>query len=139
MSSAALPSVSVLPVRIAIPLAAGKFCAHFGAATEFLLCDGEAATGKILSRQLLPAPPHEPGALPRWLAGQRADVVVASAIGERALLMLADAGIEVRLGSGNPTPRELIAACLSGTLPRINRENSRCEGGHHGHGHACHH
>lgn len=139
MSASARSQISVPPVRIAIPLAAGKFCAHFGAATEFLLCDGVAATGRILARQLLPAPPHEPGSLPRWLAGQKAEVVVASAIGEKALLMLADAGIEVRLGNENQTPRELIAACLSGTLPRVNREITRCDGGHHGHGPACHH
>ncbi|MBN8458679.1 MAG: hypothetical protein J0M04_12660 [Verrucomicrobia bacterium] len=139
MSTPAPSSVSALPVRIAIPLASGGFCAHFGAATEFLLCDGVPSTGKILARQLLPAPPHEPGSLPRWLAGQQAETVVASAIGERALLMLADAGIEVRQGNEDQSPRELIAACLAGTLPRVNRENTRCEGGHHGHGHACQH
>lgn len=74
---------------------------------------------------------------------------MASAIGERALIMLAEAGIETRLAADEMTPNELAVACLQGKLPRGNRENSRCNGGNHdhdhdhgdghGHGHQCHH
>jgi predicted Fe-Mo cluster-binding NifX family protein len=136
---------STKSVRIAIPMTAGTFCPHFGAATEFLLFDGIPATGRILDRRILTTPDHQPGVLPKWLANHNTEVVVASAIGERALIMLAEAGIETRLAADEMTPNELAVACLQGKLPRVNRENSRCNGGHHDHGHdhsqghQCHH
>jgi predicted Fe-Mo cluster-binding NifX family protein len=68
------------------------------------------------------------------------DAVIASAIGERALLMLADAGIETYLSGGESEPSKLAAACLLRKLPRANQENSRCNGAHHDHdGHDCDH
>lgn len=128
-------------VKIAIPMADGEFCAHFGGAREFLILEGAPERGEVTNRRRLAAPEHQPGALPRWLATQQIDVVVASAIGERALIMLADAGIETRLAAEGLGPSELAVACLQGKLPRANGQNSRCKGGHHdhGHGHECHH
>ena len=58
--------------------------------------------------------------------------MVVSAIGERALILLADAGIEVFLADGDKQPGALATACLLGRLARANQENSRCNG-HHDH------
>jgi predicted Fe-Mo cluster-binding NifX family protein len=134
-------------LKIAIPMADGAFCEHFGAARQFLILEGSEASGEVVSRQRLAAPEHQPGTLPKWLAAQQIDVVVVSAIGERALIMLAEAGIETRLAGEGMNPNELAIACLRGTLPRVNSENSRCKGGHHEHEHdhehehehKCHH
>jgi predicted Fe-Mo cluster-binding NifX family protein len=136
-------------LRIAIPMADGAFCEHFGGAREFLILEGIPALGRVTARRRLAAPEHQPGALPRWLAAQEVEAVVVSAIGERALIMLADAGIETRLAAEGMGPSELAVACLLGELPRVNGENSRCQGGqhhhehghehHHGHGHGCKH
>jgi predicted Fe-Mo cluster-binding NifX family protein len=138
-------------LRIAIPMADGGFCEHFGGASEVLIFEGVAARGQVTEGRLLAAPEHQPGALPRWLAAHQVDMVVASAIGERALIMLAEAGIETRLAADGMSPSELAVACLLQKLPRVNRQNSRCHGGHHGHdhdhdhggghghGHQCHH
>ena len=130
-------------LKIAIPMADGGFCEHFGGAGEFLILEGVPEQGRVTARRRLAAPEHQPGALPRWLATQQVDVVVVSAIGERALIMLAEAGIETRLAVEGMGASELAVACLQGRLPRVNSENSRCKGGHHdhghGHGHECHH
>jgi len=127
-------------MKIAIPMADGKFSEHFGGAREFLVFHVDRKAGSLGEGELLPAPEHKPGSLPEWLAAQQMDAVIASAIGERALLMLADSGIETFLAGGESNPSELAAACLLGKLPRANQENSRCNGAHHDHdGHDCGH
>lgn len=140
MKSTTLPLPSSALMKIAIPMAADAFCEHFGAAREFLIFAGNRSEGAIGDGKRLAAPEHKPGALPAWLEAQQADALVASAIGERALIMLADAGIEVFLANGSTDPAELAAAALAGQLPRANHENPRCQGGHHDHeGHGCQH
>jgi predicted Fe-Mo cluster-binding NifX family protein len=128
-------------LRIAIPMADGKFSEHFGAARAFLIFEGDRKTRHLAGKDILGAPEHKPGSLPQWLDEQKVDALVSSAIGERALIMLADAGIEVFLADGDPEPAALATACLSGDLKRASIENSRCKGNHHDHGdeHECHH
>jgi predicted Fe-Mo cluster-binding NifX family protein len=128
-------------VKIAIPMADGKFSEHFGGAKAFLIFEGDRKTQRLGGRDIFGAPEHKPGSLPKWLEEQKVDALVSSAIGERALIMLADAGIEVFLADGDHEPSALATACLSGKLRRANRENSRCNGDHHDHGdgHECHH
>ena len=127
-------------MKIAIPMANGSFSEHFGGAREFLVFEADRTTGTSGSGTLFPAPEHKPGSLPEWLASQNMDAVIVSAIGERALLMLADAGIESFLSGGESDPAKLASACLLGKLPRANKENSGCNGAHHDHdGHDCHH
>ena len=55
-------------MRIAIPLAAGKLTMHFGHCERFALIDVDPEAKKILARQELEAPEHQPGLFPRWLA-----------------------------------------------------------------------
>jgi predicted Fe-Mo cluster-binding NifX family protein len=127
-------------VKIAIPMAEGGFSDHFGGAREFMIFEGDRKTCSLDRNELFAAPEHKPGSLPKWLGQQNVDAVIASAIGERALGMLAAMGIEVFLAEGDLEPAELARACLSGRLSSANRENTRCSG-HHNHedGHECHH
>jgi len=123
-------------MKIAIPMAGGQFSEHFGGAREFLVFYVDRKAGSFGPGELLPAPEHKP----EWLAAQQMDAVIVSAIGERALLMLANSGVETFLSGGESNPSGLAAACLQGKLPRANKENSRCNGTHHGHdGHDCGH
>ena len=127
-------------MKIAIPMANGAFSEHFGGAREFLVFETDRKMGILAEGKLFPAPEHKPGSLPEWLASQKMDAVIVSAIGARALLMLADAGIESFLSGGESDPAKLASACLLGKLPRANKENSGCNGAHHDHdGHDCHH
>ena len=126
-------------LKIAIPMANGVFSEHFGGAKEFLIFEGDCKTLRLGDHGASAAPEHKPGSLPKWLAQQNVDAVVVSAIGERALILLADAGIEAFLADGDMQPSALATACLLGKLAHASQENSRC-GGHHDHdGHECHH
>lgn len=126
-------------MKIAVPIAAGGFSEHFGGATEFHIYAANDVRDGLAGVRVLPAPEHKPGSLPTWLAGQDVDSVVVSAIGERALLMLSDAGIRTYLAEGERDPAQLAVACLLGKLGFANLENSRCAGGHHEHGPDGHH
>lgn len=133
---------SVVPAQdtlyIAIPLAENTFASHFGAAREFMIFEGHPREKSLGYARIMAAPEHKPGSLPEFLAAQKVDAVVASSIGERALLMLADAGIVTYLADSSSEPVELATACLLGKLVRANQENSRCKGEHHNHdGHDC--
>lgn len=101
-------------MKIAIPLAAGKLCVHFGHCEQFVLIDVEknAATGKTM----VTPPPHEPGLLPRWLAEKGVTQIIAGGMGARAQQLFAERGIQVVTGAPADDPETLVKAFLSGTL-----------------------
>ncbi len=103
-------------MRIAIPLANGQLAMHFGHCEEFALVAVDAQEKKILGTETLTPPPHEPGALPRWLHEQGADVILAGGMGQRAQQLFAQSGITVVVGASSGTAEELAAAYLNGTL-----------------------
>jgi Mrp family chromosome partitioning ATPase len=51
-------------MKIAIPLADGKLAAHFGHCERFALLEVDLAAHKILKREEVETPPHQPGLLP---------------------------------------------------------------------------
>lgn len=103
-------------MKIAIPLAEGKLSLHFGHCQSFALLDVDAEGKKILKREDLEAPPHEPGLLPRWLAERGAGVIIAGGMGRRAQDLFRQQGIEVLVGAPAETPEKLAADYLAGTL-----------------------
>jgi predicted Fe-Mo cluster-binding NifX family protein len=137
MSAATFVNADPETIRIAIPINAGAFCEHFGAARQFHFYEGRRQHRLLDGIGRFDAPEHQPGSLPRWLEAQQVDLLVVSAIGERALIMLADAGIEVCLADGPRAPDQLAHAALAGRLPRATMLNSRCHS-RHGHAHDCH-
>jgi predicted Fe-Mo cluster-binding NifX family protein len=103
-------------MRIAMPLADGKLCMHFGHCERFALIDVDPAAKVILKRVDIPAPDHQPGLLPPWLAGQGAQLVIAGGMGQRAQDLFLQQGIKVVAGAPAETPEKLIADYLNGTL-----------------------
>ena len=101
-------------MKFAIPLAEGKLTAHFGHCQEFALI--EVADNKILNKETLIPPPHEPGVLPRWLHEMGADVIIAGGMGGRALDLFAQNGIKVITGAPASTPEDLVKNYLDNTL-----------------------
>jgi len=55
-------------MKIAIPTAQGRLCAHFGHCEQFTIVT--VGNGAIKGSKALVPPAHEPGALPRWLHQQ---------------------------------------------------------------------
>ena len=108
-------------VKIAIPVVDGRLSGHFGETKSFAVVEADRQSRAIVRTQILAAPAHEPGSLPRWLREQGVQVLIVAdnGIGRRALDYLVHHGIE--LFAGKPgTPVELLfAACLEQHLPPI--------------------
>jgi ATP-binding protein involved in chromosome partitioning len=103
-------------MRIAMPLADGKLCAHFGHCQQFALLDVDEKTKKVTSKQMLTPPPHEPGVLPRWLHQQGANVIISGGMGQRAQQLFSENGIKVIVGAAAETPEKMVEDYLAGTL-----------------------
>jgi len=86
-------------MKIAIPLAEGKLTMHFGHCASFALIEVDATQKKILKREDVDAPPHQPGLLPPWLAERGANVIIAGGMGQRAQELFAAQGIKVIVGA----------------------------------------
>ena len=102
-------------MKIAIPLADGRLCMHFGHCEQFALVETD-EQNSIVSKKLLTPPPHEPGVLPAWLHEQGATVIVAGGMGSRAQQLFAQNSITVVVGAPAETPEQLVAAYLSDKL-----------------------
>jgi ATP-binding protein involved in chromosome partitioning len=103
-------------MKIAIPVAQGQLCMHFGHCEQFALVDVDADAKTISSTELLTPPPHEPGVLPAWLHEQGAEVILAGGMGQRAQQLFAANGIEVVVGAPGMEPEQLVLAYVSGSL-----------------------
>ncbi|MEW6379543.1 MAG: iron-sulfur cluster carrier protein MrpORP [bacterium] len=105
-----------ISMRIAIPIADGKLSMHFGHCGHFALVDVDPAAKKILKREDIEAPPHQPGLLPPWLGERGATLIIAGGMGQRAQNLFAERGIQVIVGAPAETPERLITDYLAGTL-----------------------
>jgi len=103
-------------MRIAIPLAQGQLCLHFGHCEEFAIVDVNSQEKRISGIHREVPPPHAPGVLPQWLGQQKVNVVIAGGMGSRAQTLFAENGIQVVTGATAGGPEEIVAAYLSGTL-----------------------
>ena len=104
-------------MRIALPVVNGRLSMHFGHCDQFALVDVDEANRQVVETTYLPPPPHEPGALPRWLHEQGAELIIAGGMGRRAQQLFAEQGIRVAVGAPADAPEDLVAAYLNGSLP----------------------
>ena len=114
MSSTETDSKSALVV--AIPVAGGQLCMHFGHCEQFALLDVDTAGKEILSTRHLAPPPHEPGVLPRWLHEQGVNLIIAGGMGQRAQNIFAEQGIRVIVGVPAGPPESIVRAYLDDEL-----------------------
>jgi ATP-binding protein involved in chromosome partitioning len=103
-------------MRIAVPVADGVLCAHFGHCTHFALFDVDHDNRTVTERQDLPAPEHQPGLFPAWLSGEGVNVVLSGGMGSRARELLAANGITVVVGAVSDDPGAVVADYLAQTL-----------------------
>ena len=101
---------------IAIPVANGRLCMHFGHCEQFALLDVDTEAKEILKSRQIDPPPHQPGLLPRWLHEQGVKLVIAGGMGGRAKGIFAEKGIEVLIGAPAESPDTLARSYLDGTL-----------------------
>jgi len=103
-------------MRIAIPVAQGQLCQHFGHCEEFAIMDVNSQEKCVSGVFTETAPTHAPGVLPQWLAQHNVNVVIAGGMGSRAQALFAENGIKVVIGAGGGSPEEVANAYLNGTL-----------------------
>ena len=103
-------------MRIAVPIANGQLCMHFGHCEQFALVEVDQQSRQILNKTMLQPPAHAPGVLPAWLHEQGANVIIAGGMGQRAQQLFAQNDIAVIVGAPSGTPETLASAYLEGTL-----------------------
>jgi Mrp family chromosome partitioning ATPase/predicted Fe-Mo cluster-binding NifX family protein len=103
-------------MRIAIPIAQGQLCQHFGHCDEFAIVDVNSQDKCISGIFTETAPVHAPGVLPQWLGERKVNVVIAGGMGSRAQALFAQNGIQVVIGATAGTPETVVNAYLNGTL-----------------------
>jgi ATP-binding protein involved in chromosome partitioning len=103
-------------MKIAIPVANGNLCPHFGHCEKFLIVDVDEKTKTISGSEEAVPPPHEPGVLPGWLHEKGANVIIAGGMGMRAQQFFAQYGITVVVGAPSAPPRTVVSEYLNGTL-----------------------
>jgi len=105
--------------KIAIPVSNGLLSQHFGHCEHFAIYETE--DGKINNQLLMEAPPHQPGLLPKWLAKKGATDILAGGMGQRAIDLFNEAGINVYVGVPSKSADEIAIDFLDGKL--VTNEN----------------
>jgi len=103
-------------MRCAVPVSNGGLSAHFGHCEQFAPIDVDEERKKILTKELIPSPGHQPGLLPEWLAEQGVSVVIAGGMGSRAQSLFNQNRIGVIIGALEVDPEKAVLNYLNGTL-----------------------
>ncbi|MFW6112778.1 MAG: iron-sulfur cluster carrier protein MrpORP [Thermodesulfobacteriota bacterium] len=100
--------------KAAVPVAGGLLCNHFGHCEQFVVM--HVNEGQIGATEFHVPPPHEPGVLPRWLGTIGVNLIIAGGMGQRAIGLFAEQGIQVITGAPNLEPEALVQEYLAGNL-----------------------
>ncbi len=103
-------------MKIAIPVADGLLCSHFGQCQQFAVIEVDDEAKQIITQEMLTPPPHEPGSFPAWLSEMGCNLIIAGGIGGRAVALFEQNGIEVIMGTQNNEPVEIVNEYLSNNL-----------------------
>ena len=103
-------------MRYAIPVSGGIVSPHFGHCEYFALIDVDEQAKKILKKELVPSPGHQPGLLPEWLADQGVSFVIAGGMGSRAQSLFQQNRVGVILGVLESDPEKAVLGHLNGQL-----------------------
>lgn len=103
-------------MKIAVPIANGRLCMHFGHCEQFAVFDVSKEQKNINGSTSLTPPPHEPGVLPKWLHEQGVNCIIAGGMGSRAAAIFKDNDIDVVTGAPAGAPEDIVKQYLNGTL-----------------------
>ena len=102
-------------MRIAIPLSNDNLSQHFGHCEQFAIIDVD-DNKNISETELVTPPAHEPGVLPKWLAGMHVNLIIAGGMGRRAQQIFAQNNINVIIGAPANEPQQLVRQYLDDQL-----------------------
>ena len=100
-------------VKIAIVMEDSNVAQHFGHCEKVMLVTIE--NEEVTSREVLDAPEHDCGALPRLFAERQVEYVIAGGLGGGAIANLNRAGVKVVAGIQG-TVEDALGRFLAGTL-----------------------
>ena len=103
-------------MRYAVQVTGGVLSPHFGHCEHFALIDVDEMSKKIIKKELVPSPVHQPGLLPEWLAKQKVSVVLAGGMGSRAQELFQQNQIRVVVGVMEGDPEKAVLSHLNGLL-----------------------
>jgi len=83
-------------MKIAISTDRGFVSAHFGRCPDYTIVDIQ--DEKVLARQEIPNPGHQPGFLPQYLSARGISVIIAGGMGPRAQGLFAEKNIQTIIG-----------------------------------------
>ena len=99
---------------LAFPLENGILCAHFGHCEKFAIVEVE--NDNIINIKELTPPEHVPGLYPRWVAGFGVTDVIAGGMGQQAINLFNQQGINAFVGAPLKSATELTKEFISGNL-----------------------
>lgn len=100
-------------MKIAVASEGNRVASHFGHCEKFIVF--EVRDREVTGNKDIFNPGHEPGLLPRLLAEEGVNVVIAGGIGFRAQRLFAENEIQVVAGASGPI-NEVVEAFLKGNL-----------------------
>lgn len=100
--------------KVALPVLNGKLSEHFGHARLFQFFEIE--DNLIINSQAKEPPPHEEGALPRWLAAEKVTDLLVGGIGPKAIEILYADGINVYVNVEVDTADNIALDFIKGNL-----------------------
>lgn len=103
-------------MKIAIPVTNGVLDSHFGHCKTFAMFQVDKEKNLVKSVTDVQAPPHEPGLLPKWLGEHGVSMVITGGMGQRAINLCNENGINVVLGALPKPAAQLIDQFLNGQL-----------------------
>jgi ATP-binding protein involved in chromosome partitioning len=103
-------------MKYAIPVSGGVICPHFGHCEHFALIDVDETRKEIIKKELIPAPEHQPGLLPQWLAEKGITHIIAGGMGMRAQNLFQENGIQVVVGALENDPEKAVLGHLNSSL-----------------------
>lgn len=107
-------NIQIMNQKIAIPTSEGKLWQHFGKAPEVTFVIVE--DGKVKETVVMQAPENEHGAMPKFIAAQDATDVLCGGLGQGAVNMLNQLGIQVHGGAPTIAIEEVVSQYLGGTI-----------------------
>ncbi len=102
---------------------------HFGRCPEFIILDVK--DGKLISREVIENPGHQPGFLPQFLKEKGVNCIISGGMGPRAKELFSEAKIDTILGVDGKI-QDVIDKLLLGALE--GGESSCKHGAGHGYG-----
>lgn len=100
--------------KIAIPMENGRLSTHFGHCEYFAIVDVK--DNKIVEITKHTPPEHKPGVFPRWVATLGVTDVIAGGIGQRAIDLFNEQGINVFAGAPVKSEEEIVKEFIDGDL-----------------------